>query len=640
MYCVRKVTKDLYWVGANDRRLALFEGVYKIPAGVSYNSYLLLDQKTVVFDTVDSSASKQFLENIDHVLNGRKLDYVIVQHMEMDHAATLGELVFHHPEVTIVCNEKVAAMIEQFFDFNLKARLHLVAEGDTFCTGSHTFTFVAAPMVHWPEVMVTYDIGEKILFSADAFGTFGALNGALFADEVDFFQDYIDDARRYYTNIVGKYGPQVQDVLKKASGIEIKMVCPLHGFVWRKKFNQFLEKYIQWATYTPEEKGVVIAYASVYGNTANTAEILAARLRERGVKVALYDASYTAADEILAAAFRYSHLVFASTTYNAGIYIAMENLLNDIVHHNLQDRTIALIENGSWAPAAGGLMRELLSRLPGTKFIEQTVTVKSSLKEGQLAQIDAMADAIAQSVLGKKPAAAEKKPEIRDILRISPAQVASAAAPVAEAVDPNAMFKFSYGLFVLSAKDGAKDNACIINTAMQLTDTPKRVSIAVNKANYTHDMILKTGVFNVSVLSEDATMATFQRFGFQSGRNADKFDGCEGIQRSANGLYYLTEGTNAVISGKVIQTVDCGTHTLFIADVTEAKILSSEPSVTYAYYFAHIKPKPLPKAMTEERTGAGWVCKICGFIYEGDPLPEDYICPICKHGAADFEKLS
>ena len=639
MYCVRNVTNDLYWVGANDRRLALFEGVYKIPKGVSYNSYVLLDEKTVVFDTVDASASRQYLENVAHVLGGRKLDYVIVQHMEMDHAATLADLVFHYPEVTIVCNEKVAEMMEQFFDFNVRSRLHVVNEGDTFCTGRHTFTFVAAPMVHWPEVMVTYDIGEKILFSADAFGTFGALNGALFADEVDFFHDYIDEARRYYTNIVGKYGPQVQAVLKKAAGIEIKMVCPLHGFVWRKKFNQFLEKYIQWATYTPEETGVVIAYASVYGNTANTADILAAKLRDMGIKTEVYDASYTPADEILAAAFRYSHLVFASTTYNAGIYIAMENLLHDIVNHNLQDRTVALIENGSWAPAAGGLMRELLSQLPGTKFIDQTVTVRSSLKERQMADIDAMATAIAATMPGCAAAQAAKKQDIRDILRISPAEMAvGTGAAAADAIDPNAMFKFSYGLFVLTAKDGSKDNGCIINTAAQLTDTPKRITIAVNKANYTHDMILKTGVFNVSVLSEDAQMATFQRFGFQSGRNADKFEGCEGLQRSANGLYYLTEGTNAVISGKVIQSIDCGTHTLFIADVTEACILSKEPSVTYAYYFAHIKPKPLPAAMSDAPK-KGWICKICGYVYEGEELPSDFICPLCKHGASDFEKL-
>lgn len=640
MYNTRKVTDDLYWIGANDRRLALFEGVYKIPKGVSYNSYVLLDQSTVVFDTVDHSASRQYLENLAHVLNGRKLDYVVVQHMEMDHAATLGDLVKHYPDVTIVCNEKVAQIMEQFFDFNVRSRLRLVAEGDTFCTGKHTFTFVAAPMVHWPEVMVTYDIGEKILFSADAFGTFGALDGALFADEVDFFGDYLDEARRYYTNIVGKYGKQVQDVLKKASGIEIKMVCPLHGFVWRKKFNQFLEKYIQWATYTPEETGVVIAYASIYGNTANVADILATKLKERGVKVAVYDASYTAADEILAAAFRYSHLVFASATYNAGIYIAMEDLLHDIVNHNLQNRTVAFVENGSWAPAAGGQMRQLMAQIPGTKFIDQTVTVRSSLKERQMNEVDALVNAITATIPGAKPAMPSKQ-EVISMLNNNPAELLSLmlaakngpAAPTP--IDPAAFQKFSYGLFVLSAKDGAKDNGCIINTAMQLTSNPQRISIAVNKSNYTHDMILKTGVFNVSVLSEDVPMDVFKRFGFQSGRSAEKFEGCEGLERSANGLYYLTGCTNAVMSGKVVQTVDCGTHTLFIADVTEAKVLSKEPSVTYAYYFAHIKPKPLPAAMTEEAK-KGWVCKICGFVYEGDVLPADYICPICKHGVADF----
>ncbi len=638
MYCVRNVTDDLYWVGANDRRLALFEGVYKIPTGVSYNSYVLLDEKTVVFDTVDQSASKQYLENVAHVLGGRKLDYVIVQHMEMDHAATLGDLVFHYPEVTIVCNEKVAAMIEQFFDFNLRSRLYIVNEGDTFNTGRHTFTFVAAPMVHWPEVMVTYDIGEKILFSADAFGTFGALNGALFADEVDFFHDYIDEARRYYTNIVGKYGPQVQDVLKKASGIEIKMVCPLHGFVWRKKFNQFLEKYIQWATYTPEETGVVIAYASVYGNTANAADVLAAKLRDMGIKTEVYDASYTPADEILAAAFRYSHLVFASTTYNAGIYIAMENLLHDIVNHNLQNRTVAFMENGSWAPAAGGLMRQLMMPLKGMKYIDETVTIRSSLKQRQVSEMDALANAIAATIPGSKACAAANKPDMRAILRTSPAEMAANAGSVGGAIDPDSMFKFSYGLFVLTAREGTKDNGCIINTASQLTDTPKRITIAVNKANLTHDMILRTGVFNISVLSEDAQMDTFQRFGFQSGRDTDKFSDCEGLQRSSNGLYYLTGCTNAVLSGKVIASYDFGTHTLFIADVTEGKVLSKEPSVTYAYYFAHIKPKPMPAAMTEGPK-SGWICKICGFIYEGEELPPDYICPICKHGASDFEKL-
>ena len=661
MYCVRNVTEDLYWIGANDRRLELFEGAYKIPMGVSYNSYVLLDEKTVVFDTVDQSASKQYLENLEFLLNGRKLDYIIVQHMEMDHAATLGELVYHYPDITIVCNDKVAQMIEQFFDFNLRSRVHLVAEGDTFSTGRHTFTFVAAPMVHWPEVMMTYDIGEKMLFSADAFGTFGALNGALFADEVDFFHDYIDEARRYYTNIVGKYGPQVVDVLKKAAGVEIKTVCPLHGFVWRKKFNQFLEKYIQWATYTPEETGVMICYASIYGNTGNAADVLAAKLRERGVKTAVYDASYTAADEILAASFRYSHLVFASATYNAGIYIAMENLLHDIVNHNLQNRTVAFMENGTWAPAAGGLMRQLLMPLKGMKYIDTTVTIRSSLKKSQACELDALADAIAATIpAGAKnlPLAPAVKPcapacapvaaasmDMRDILRTSPAQMSAGCAPAtacapaaAGGLDPAAMFKFSYGLFVLTAKEGAKDNGCIINTATQLTDTPKRITIAVNKANYTHDMILRTGVFNISVLSEDVQMDTFKRFGFASGRDTEKFEGCEGLERSSNGLYYLTGCTNAVLSGKVIASYDFGTHTLFIADVTEGKVLSKEPSITYAYYFDHVKPKPLPEAF-EDKPKKGWICKICGFIYEGEELPPDYICPICKHGVADFEKL-
>ena len=642
MYNVRNITNDLYWVGANDRRLELFEGVYKIPKGVSYNSYVLLDEKTVVFDTVDQSASKQYLENLEYLLNGRKLDYVIVQHMEMDHAATLGELVHHYPEVTIVCNEKVLQMMEQFFDFDVRSRLHLVAEGDMFSTGRHTFTFVAAPMVHWPEVMLTYDVGEKILFSADAFGTFGSLNGAIFADEVDFFRDYLDEARRYYTNIVGKYGPQVVDVLKKAAGIEIKMVCPLHGFVWRKKFNQFLEKYIQWATYTPEEEGVVIAYATIYGNTGNAADILACRLREKGVKVAVYDTSYTPADEILAAAFRYSHIIFASATYNAGIYIAMENLLHDIVNHNLQNRTVAFVENGSWTPAAGGQMRDLMARLPGTKFIDETVTIRSALKKSQASELEALAEAVAATISGRKPTMPGKqeflsmlrnKPE--DLLSLVSKAIADNKAPTP--VDPAAFQKFSYGLFVLTCRDGSKDNGCIINTGSQLTSQPQCITIAVNKNNYTRDVILRTGEFNLSVLTEDASMDVFQRFGFQSGRDVDKFANTE-VCRTANGIAYVPEATNAVISGKVLASYDFGTHTLFVAQVTESRILSSEPSLTYAYYFDHVKPKPLPAAMTGEKKG-GWVCKICGFVYEGDNLPPDYICPICKHGVDAFERL-
>ncbi|MGI5824240.1 MAG: flavin reductase [Bacillota bacterium] len=615
MYCVKKITDDLAWIGANDRRLAMFEGVYSVPNGVSYNSYLLMDEKTVIFDTVDKAVSKIFFENIKHVLNGRNLDYLVVQHMEPDHAATMAELVLRYPEVTIVCNQKIVQMIKQYFDFDIDSRVKIVAEGDTLCTGKHTYTFLMAPMVHWPEVMVTYDLTDQILFSADAFGTFGALNGHIFADEVNFARDYMDEARRYYTNIVGKYGQQVQALLTKASTVEIKMICPLHGFVWRKRLNDFIEKYQLWSTYTPEENAVMIAYASVYGNTENAAEILACKLADKGIHTVMFDASVTHASEIVAAAFRYSHLVFASTTYNAGIFVEMENLLHDIAAHNIQNRKIALIENGSWAPASGDLMKGILSKMDGTEFIENKFTVKSALKENQLAGLDALADSIAKSIGTKKSAVADNADG---------------------EINPAAMFKLSYGLFVVTVHDGEKDSGCIVNTVTQLTDSPKRITVAVNKANYTHDVIKNTGVFNVSVLTEDATFKQFQQFGFSSGRDTNKFADCAYYNRSDNGLRYVPENTNAFISAKVIDSIEYETHTLFIADVTEAQVLSDVPSVTYAYYFDHIKPKPQPSAAKKK----GWVCKICGYIYEGEDLPADFVCPLCKHGADDFEPLS
>ena len=613
MYCVKKMTEDLYWVGGNDRRLALFENVYPIPRGVSYNAYVVLDEKTVLLDTVDNSVSPIFFENLAHVLNGRKLDYLIVNHMEPDHAATIEAVVLRYPEVTLVCNKKTAQMMKNFFSFDVDSRIHLVAEMDTLCTGKHTFAFVMAPMVHWPEVMVTYDATTKTLFAADAFGTFGALGGNLYADEVNFQTEWLDDARRYYTNIVGKYGTQVQALLKKAATIEIETICPLHGPVWRKDISWFIDKYVHWATYTPEEDAVVIAYASVYGNTETAANILAGKLADLGVRnVKVYDVSATHASEIVSECFRASHLVFLSTTYNAGMFVNMENLVHDIVNHNLQNRTIALVENGSWAPTAGGLMRAEFSKLKNCTILDETVTIKSSLKEAQLESMDALAEAIVDSM---------PKHET---------PVHTADAPV----EQNAMFSLSYGLFVLTARDGAKDNGCIINTVTQLTDTPKRISIAVNKANLTHDMIQKTGMFNVSVLSNDAPFAIFQHYGFQSGRDVDKFAGVQGMARATNGVYYLPYCTNAFISARVTQTIEFETHTLFIADVTEARQLSDVPSMTYAYYFANVKPKP--SKLKEQH---GWVCKICGYVYEGEELPADFICPLCKHGAEDFEKV-
>lgn len=394
MYCYRKVTDDLYWIGGNDRRLALFEGVYQIPRGVSYNSYLLMDEKTVLLDTVDKAVKGVFFENIEKVLDGRKLDYLVVHHMEPDHSEAIWEVVMRYPEVKIVCNAKIAQMMKQFFSFDVDARVVLVKEGDTFHTGKHNLVFVSAPMVHWPEVMVSYDTTDKVLFSADAFGTFGALNGALFADEVDFPHDYLDEARRYYTNIVGKYGVQVQALLKKAATLDIQMICPLHGFVWRKDIGWYLDKYMHWSSYTPEEQGVVIAYASIYGNTANAADVLACRLRERGVRTEVFDVSVTPASEIIAAAFKYSHLVFAAPTYNSGVFVTMEALLMDLAEHNIQNRTVAFMENGTWAATSARQMGAMLEKCKNLTVLEQKVTIKSSLKEQQMAEIEALADAL------------------------------------------------------------------------------------------------------------------------------------------------------------------------------------------------------------------------------------------------------
>ena len=591
MYNYRKIQSDLFWVGANDRRLAMFEGVYSVPDGVSYNSYVLLDEKTVLFDTVDKAVAKTFFENVAAVLNGRDLDYVFVHHMEPDHSAVLEDLVLRYPNVKIVCNTATRNMIKQFFDFELDSRWVEAREGEVFSTGRHNFCFVKAPMVHWPEVMVSFDATDGTLFSADAFGTFGALNGALFADEVDFDRDYLDEARRYYTNIVGKYGPQVTALLTKASALDIKMVCPLHGFVWRKNIGYFIDKYLHWASYTPEETGV--------------------KLREKGIKTRIFDVSVTPASDIVAAAFRYSHLVFASTTYNAGIFVCMEALLSDLVAHNLQNRTVALLENGSWAPTSGKLMRDMLSKCKNMNILDTGLTIRSALKEGQIPQLEAVADALAASILP---------------------QPSDTPAPK---MDNNAVFKLSYGLYVLTAKENGKDNGCIINTVGLITDNPKRIQIAVNKANFTHDMIARTGVFNASVLNVDAPFAVFQQFGFCSGRDTDKFAEVSYTDRTENGLRYVPESCNAVLSGKVVECYDWGSHTLFIAEVTEAHVLNDVPSMTYQYYFDHVKPKP---AVTAEKK-SGWVCKICGYVYEGEELPADYICPLCKHGAEDFERV-
>ena len=398
MYCTKNIASDLVWVGANDRRLAMFEGVYSVPAGVSYNSYLLTDEKTVLFDTVDKAVGRIFFENLEHGLGGRTLDYLIVHHMEPDHSATLSELLLRHPETTVVCNDKTAVMIAQFFGSGAAGRMQLVKEGDTLSTGAHELTFYMAPMIHWPEVMMTYDKTAHTLFTADAFGVFGALNGAIFADEVDFDRDYLKEARRYYTNIVGKYGMQVQNLFRKIADLDIRMLCPLHGFVWRRDIEYFFKKYNLWSTYTPEEKGVMIAYASIYGHTENAAEILSSKLRERGVRTVMYDVSVTPASEIIAECFRWSHLVFASSTYNGGVFVTMDELLRDIAAHNLQKRTVAFMENGTWAPVSARQMTAIFAPLKNMTVLEQSISIRSSLTEGQLAEIEALADVLAKDI--------------------------------------------------------------------------------------------------------------------------------------------------------------------------------------------------------------------------------------------------
>lgn len=399
MHCVKKVTDDLYWIGGSDRRLALFENVYPIPRGVSYNSYVLLDEKTVLLDTVDASISGLFFENLEYVLNGRTLDYLIVNHMEPDHCAVIGDVVRRYPDVKLVCNAKTVPMLKQFFNFPVEDRTVIVKEMDTLCTGKHTFAFVMAPMVHWPEAMVSYDTVDKILFSADGFGTFGAINGNLFADEVNFERDWLDDARRYFINIVGKYGVQVQNLLKKAATLEIKMICPLHGPVWKENLGWFIEKYDTWSSYKPEDQAVMIAYASIYGNTENAAEILASKLADKGVKnIAMYDVSVTDPSVIVSESFRCSHLVFAAPSYNGGIFTKMETVLSELKAHSLQNRTVAIMENGTWAPVAGKQMREIFAGMKNIELLEEGVTIRSAVKEAQEASLEALAEKIASSL--------------------------------------------------------------------------------------------------------------------------------------------------------------------------------------------------------------------------------------------------
>ncbi len=566
---------------------------------MAYNSYLVLDEKISVFDTVDGRFNHQWLDNIQEALNGRKPDYLIIQHMEPDHSANIASFAQMYPEATIVSSEKAFAMMANFFGTGFEDRRLVVGEGDTLCTGRHTFAFVAAPMVHWPEVIVTYDTADKVLFSADGFGKFGAL---------DVEEDWDCEARRYYIGIVGKYGAQVQNLLKKAAGLDIQIICPTHGPVLKENLGHYIKKYDLWSSYTPESEGIVIAYTSVYGNTKKAVEQFAEKLRQKGCpKVVIHDLARTDLAEAVEDAFRYNKLVLATTTYNAEIFPYMREFITHLTERNFQNRTIGIIENGSWAPMAARVMKGMLEKSKKLTLAEPTVTIRSALNAESGEKLEALANNLCQDYLARQDDTADKH-------------------------DLTALFNIGYGLYVVTSSDGKKDNGLIVNTVTQVTNTPNRIAVCINKDNYSHHVIKQTGIMNINCLSQDAPFSVFQNFGFQSGRAADKFAGQE-ILRSDNGLAFLPQFINSFMSLKVEQYVDLDTHGMFICTVTEARVISHVETMTYTYYQENVKPKP----QTEGKKG--WVCKVCGYIYEGDELPEDFVCPLCKHGPADFEPI-
>ena len=593
------ITNDIRYVGVNDHQVDLFEGQYKVPSGMAYNSYVILDEKVAIMDTVDKNFTHEWLDNIQSALNGRKPDYLVVQHMEPDHAANVGNFMRLYPETTIVSSAKAFNMMGPFFGTSYEDRRIVVGEGDTLSLGKHTLAFVAAPMVHWPEVIVTYDVLDKVLFSADGFGKFGAL---------DVDEPWDDEARRYYIGIVGKYGAQVQALLKKAATLDIRTICPLHGPVLKENLGHYLHLYDLWSSYTVETEGVVIAYTSVYGNTKAAVERLAESLRANGCpRVVVHDLARCDMAQAVADAFRYSKLVLATTTYNADIFPFMKEFIHHLTERNFRNRTVALMENGSWAPLAAKVMKKMLEECRNLTFTETTVRILSALNETSTKQVDALSLELSKDYLAQQDATANKN-------------------------DLTALFNIGYGLYVVTTNDGTRDNGLIVNTVSQVTNTPNRIAVTINKQNYSFHTIQKTGVLNVNCLDVSAPFALFQRFGFQSGRTVDKFEGLEPL-RSDNGLAFLPRYINSFMSLKVESYVDMDTHGMFICTVTEARVMSDAETMTYTYYQKNVKPKP------ETEGKHGFVCKVCGWIYEGDELPDDIVCPLCKHGAADFEPI-
>lgn len=594
-----EITRDIRYIGVNDHQVDLFEGQYPVPHGMSYNSYVVLDEKTAVFDTVDRNFTHEWLDNLHSVLGDKAPDYLIIQHMEPDHAGNIAVFMKLYPATTIVSSAKAFQMMQNFFGTQYEDRRIVVQEGSTLELGRHTLTFVTAAMVHWPEVIVTYDSTDKVLFSADGFGKFGAL---------DIDEEWACEARRYYIGIVGKYGAQVQVLLKKAATLDIAKICPTHGPVLSGDLTPYLSLYDTWSGYKVESEGIVVAYTSVYGHTKAAVERLVELLRAKGApKVVVHDLARCDMSEAVEDAFRYGKIVLATTTYNAEIFPFMRTFINHLTERNFQNRTVALIENGSWAPLAAKVMTNLFANSKNLRFAENTVRIKSALNDESKAQLEALADELCLDYKNLQEATANKN-------------------------DLSALFKIGYGLYVVTSRDGEHDNGLIVNTVTQVTSTPNRVAVTINKQNYSHHVIKQTGKMNLNCLSVDAPFEVFERFGFQSGRNIDKFQGVE-THRSDNGLVFLSRNVNSFLSLKVEQYVDLGTHGMFICSIEEARVLSNLDTMTYTYYQNNVKPKP----QTEGKKG--WVCKICGYVYEGDELPEDFTCPLCKHGPADFERI-
>ena len=601
-----RITQDIRYIGVNDHKLDLFEGQYVVPDGMAYNSYLIHDYKVAVMDTVDKIFTHEWLDKLAKELEGRKPDYLIVHHMEPDHSANIQVFAQLYPEAVIVASAAAFRMMNNYFGTDFADRRLIVNDGDELPLGRHVLKFFTAPMIHWPEVIMSYEKFDKVLFSADAFGKFGALDS--------YDDDWACEARRYYFGIVGKYGPQVQAILKKLGGLEIKTICALHGPVLKENLGYYLDLYQTWSSYGVETDGIAVCYTSVYGHTKEAAEKLAALLTAEGCpKVAVTDLARDDMAEAVEDAFRYGKLVLATTTYNSEIFPFMRVFIETLKEHNFQNRTVGLIENGSWAPQAAKIMRGMLEGCKNITFAENTVRINGALNEASNAQLKALAEELTKEY--PKPSAEDKAKQ-----------------------DPKAMFKIGYGLYVVTTNDGTKDNGCIVNTVVQVTSTPNRVAVCINKQNYTHHIVQQTGKLNLNVLSVEAPFSVFQKYGFASGRAVDKFAGMT-VSRSDNGLIYLDQYINAYLSLKVEEELDLGTHGMFICSVTESKVTSSAETMTYSYYQSDVKPKPKKPAEGAEKKKQ-WVCKVCGYIYDGDPLPEDFICPICKHGAADFEPLN